>query len=204
MAQMQGRDSALLVLCVLSAMAYVVGGDGAWGFAVNYQDWASKYNFSTSDVLDGAWFDEVFFPMIIFCVFRSSIWVEEAVFLWVVFNYTANSHSVLQVSKPDYDSCSIVSPLKTYSTGLDNVPITSSNMYFVCGYPNHCSQGMKIAISAASTPITPTGPSATPGTPSFGPPVGTGPAGNSASSLQSGSATMVVVSASFGAALFLL
>ncbi|KAJ7541585.1 hypothetical protein O6H91_10G066200 [Diphasiastrum complanatum] len=172
MAQMQGRDSALLVLCVLSAMAYVVGGDGAWGFAVNYQDWASKYNFSTSDVL--------------------------------VFNYTANSHSVLQVSKPDYDSCSIVSPLKTYSTGLDNVPITSSNMYFVCGYPNHCSQGMKIAISAASTPITPTGPSATPGTPSFGPPVGTGPAGNSASSLQSGSATMVVVSASFGAALFLL
>ncbi|GLJ11997.1 hypothetical protein SUGI_0181700 [Cryptomeria japonica] len=72
----------------------------------------------------------------------------------LVFNFAANAHNVLQVTKTNYDSCTATSPLKTYSTSPATVNLTESGpQYYICGYPGHCTggQNLTITVSAAST-----------------------------------------------------
>jgi hypothetical protein len=73
-----------------------------------------------------------------------------------VFKYARGAHDVLEVSKADYDSCSGSSPLATFQTGDDTVPLPAGGVtrYFICGVPGHCAGGMKLAVrveAAAST-----------------------------------------------------
>ncbi|KAJ6400266.1 hypothetical protein OIU84_015837 [Salix udensis] len=86
----------------------------------------------------------------------------------LLFNY-GFTHSVAEVSKGDYDSCSTSNLGKTYTGGSSTIPLSAAGpMYFICSTSGHCGNGMKLAITvvAASTgtPSTPT----TPATPSDG------------------------------------
>ncbi|KAJ4769400.1 Early nodulin-like protein 1 [Rhynchospora pubera] len=78
-------------------------------------------------------------------------WVSKKEFLVndvVVFTYNSNFHNVLEVSKADYQSCNNESPIATYATGNDSIPLkTAGPHYFLCGIPGHCASGQKVEIN---------------------------------------------------------
>ncbi|KAL6578650.1 hypothetical protein OROMI_008866 [Orobanche minor] len=67
----------------------------------------------------------------------------------LVFNYDSNVHNVVVVNKSSFDSCSVPSNAKTYVSGNDQLILTKGANYFICGIPQHCQAGMKIAATAA-------------------------------------------------------
>ncbi|TVU43432.1 hypothetical protein EJB05_09905 [Eragrostis curvula] len=84
----------------------------------------------------------------------------------LVFKYTRGAHDVLEVSKADYDSCSGSSPIASFQTGDDTVPLRAAGTrYFICGVPGHCAAGMKLAVkveAGTSTGPNPAAPSPMP------------------------------------------
>ncbi|CAO2205689.1 unnamed protein product [Urochloa humidicola] len=66
----------------------------------------------------------------------------------LVFKYPRAAHNVLEVSMADHDSCSGSSPINTFTTGNDAVPLPAGGVtrYFICGVPGHCDAGMKLAV----------------------------------------------------------
>ncbi|XP_044335765.1 mavicyanin-like [Triticum aestivum] len=78
----------------------------------------------------------------------------------IVFKYSPQEHDVLEVSKADYDSCTIL------NSGNDVVTLTATGTrYFICGFPGHCTGGMKVKIdvmpgSSSSSPASASGPNA--------------------------------------------
>ncbi|XP_058086238.1 uclacyanin-3-like [Magnolia sinica] len=78
-------------------------------------------------------------------------------------------HSVDEVSKSDYDSCSSSNAINSFNDGNTSIALSKAGAhYFLCPAIGHCSQGMKLAVTvSASGSPTPGGtPSTTPGTPS--------------------------------------
>ncbi|XP_010469615.1 PREDICTED: uclacyanin 1 [Camelina sativa] len=70
----------------------------------------------------------------------------------LVFSYPAAFHDVVEVTKPEFDSCQSVKPLITFANGDSIVPLTTpGKRYFICGMPGHCSQGMKLEVNVVPT-----------------------------------------------------
>ncbi|KQJ86405.1 stellacyanin [Brachypodium distachyon] len=66
----------------------------------------------------------------------------------LVFKYSPAAHNVVEVSKADYDACSNSSPLASFQTGNDVIPLPAAgSRYFICGVPGHCDGGMKIRVN---------------------------------------------------------
>ncbi|OEL24531.1 hypothetical protein BAE44_0014448 [Dichanthelium oligosanthes] len=95
----------------------------------------------------------------------------------IVFKYSPQEHDVREVSKADYDSCNTNGPIATHNSGNDAIALASpGTRYFICGFPSHCTSGMKLQINVvpsatslapagapgANAPVSPGGPS-TPG-----------------------------------------
>ncbi|KAK9750307.1 hypothetical protein RND81_02G203600 [Saponaria officinalis] len=122
----------------------------------------------------------------------------------IVFNYDTSLHNVLVVSKADYEGCTTSSPLQKFTDGKSTVTLKQGAMYFICGTPGHCSQGMKLQVnvgdSGSSTPATPTTP-ATPSTPTTTPPTDSTPTPTAPAPKDSSGA--VAVQAAFGLSLVL-
>ncbi|PWA41579.1 Cupredoxin [Artemisia annua] len=77
------------------------------------------------------------------------------------FQFTS-AHDVLEVTKENYDSCGLGSPISTTVTSPARFPLAAEgSRYFICGRGNHCSQGMKVQINVGSGTSTPTPPSST-------------------------------------------
>ncbi|PWA74305.1 Cupredoxin [Artemisia annua] len=95
------------------------------------------------------------------------------------FQFTS-THDVLEVTKENYDSCGLGSPISTTVTSPARFPLTSEgSRYFICGRGAHCSQGMKVQIDVGSTaaPAPPqTTPPSSPTPPQTTPPSSTPPA----------------------------
>ena len=67
---------------------------------------------------------------------------------FVVFNY-GSTHDVVQVTQSEYESCTLASSDNTYSMGPTNVTLTQiGTTYYICSVPNHCSNGMKLSVTA--------------------------------------------------------
>ncbi|KAM0862620.1 hypothetical protein ACQ4PT_045138 [Festuca glaucescens] len=77
----------------------------------------------------------------------------------VLFRYSRTAHNVVEVSKADYAACSTSSPIASFQTGNDIVPLTAAgSRYFICGVPGHCDAGMKVRINVVeATPSGSTG-----------------------------------------------
>ncbi|XP_020259635.1 LOW QUALITY PROTEIN: blue copper protein-like [Asparagus officinalis] len=62
-------------------------------------------------------------------------------------------HSVNEVSKSDYDGCSSSNSIQSYTTAPSTKwsSLDPGGRYFICGTPGHCSGGMKLAVSVASS-----------------------------------------------------
>ena len=64
-----------------------------------------------------------------------------------MFKYSPQAHDVLEVNKAGYDSCSTSNPIATHNSGNDAIALTSpGTRYFICGFPTHCTNGMKLKI----------------------------------------------------------
>ncbi|KAL1534280.1 basic blue protein-like [Salvia divinorum] len=67
----------------------------------------------------------------------------------LVFKYTPGAHNVVVVDKASYDACIVPGNAKTYASGNDVITLGKGPNYLICGLPQHCAFGMKIAANAA-------------------------------------------------------
>ncbi|XP_062022330.1 umecyanin-like [Rosa rugosa] len=75
---------------------------------------------------------------------------------FLIFNFTTNSHDVLEVPKASFDSCS--STGSTIKTGPANITINSTGeQYYICTIGNHCQSGQKLAITVLTSATSPGG-----------------------------------------------
>ncbi|RZC76175.1 hypothetical protein C5167_000294 [Papaver somniferum] len=137
---------ALAVLCVASSTAevYKVGDDKGWTTLSPIPDY-QKWS-STKDFKVG---DSI------------------------VFEYSPEMHNVVQVNYTDYKNCNAASPIRTFTSGKDTIPIKrKGHFWYICGIPGHCAMGQKVDIRVVphvtqTPPSTTSSPSAP--TPSSGP-----------------------------------
>ncbi|EER96398.1 hypothetical protein BDA96_02G146000 [Sorghum bicolor] len=108
----------------------------------------------------------------------------------IVFKYSPQAHDVVEVSKADYDSCSNANPIATHNSGNDAIALASpGTRYFICGFPGHCTGGMKIQID-----VVPSANSLAPaGAPSANSPVSPPPAPASAATKATGFGALAAV-----------
>ncbi|XP_075517839.1 blue copper protein-like [Primulina tabacum] len=82
----------------------------------------------------------------------------------LLFNY-GPSHSVEEVSDSDYEDCNTNNPsIASYGPSPTSIPLSSTGTrYFICPTSNHCSQGMKLAVTITdgNSTATPPPPSTT-------------------------------------------
>lgn len=68
---------------------------------------------------------------------------------WVVFNYAQGVHNVVSVDKGGYDGCNTTpAGAKVYTSGADQIKLKKGQNFFICNFPKHCENGMKIAVTA--------------------------------------------------------
>ncbi|XP_044962860.1 basic blue protein-like [Hordeum vulgare subsp. vulgare] len=67
----------------------------------------------------------------------------------LVFKYNPSMHNVVQVGEGDYNSCKVSGPSRTHTSGNDHIKLApGGKAFFICSFPGHCQQGMKIAVTA--------------------------------------------------------
>ncbi|XP_006648512.1 chemocyanin-like [Oryza brachyantha] len=67
----------------------------------------------------------------------------------LVFKYDGKIHNVVEVDRAGYDGCKVTGPSKVRSSGDDRVELAGGEAFFICGVGDHCSEGMKIAVTTA-------------------------------------------------------
>ncbi|KAI3901723.1 hypothetical protein MKW92_000242 [Papaver armeniacum] len=83
-------------------------------------------------------------------------WASQPAFLVgddsLEFVYNPDITNVMEVTYCDFESCDATSPLATYNTGFDEVPITKvGHQYFISGNPVDCRNGLKVDIMATNS-----------------------------------------------------
>ncbi|CAO2833063.1 unnamed protein product [Amaranthus hypochondriacus] len=74
----------------------------------------------------------------------------------LVFSYTPD-YDVIELSKSDFDTCRINSPISTHDDESGQTVILLSQpgwRYFVCGRPHHCNMGLKLSVHVQDHPTT--------------------------------------------------
>ncbi|XBJ18987.1 hypothetical protein VPH35_010035 [Triticum aestivum] len=70
------------------------------------------------------------------------------------FQYPTTMHNVVEVRKAGYDACNSSSPITTFLTGNDVIPLAAiGTRYFICGVPGHCIAGMKVQVNVKSKAV---------------------------------------------------
>ncbi|KAG6409195.1 hypothetical protein SASPL_132229 [Salvia splendens] len=88
----------------------------------------------------------------------------------LVFNY-ASGHTLDEVSKSDYESCTTGNSITSDSSGATSITLKAAGThYYICGIPGHCSGGMKLAVTAAAATPTEGGSKAAPSGTTTSPP----------------------------------
>ncbi|KNA17649.1 hypothetical protein SOVF_078030 [Spinacia oleracea] len=86
----------------------------------------------------------------------------------LTFSYSSGSHNVEVVNKNAYDSCSSSNALQTHTGGTNIITLAEGPTYFICGFPTHCTNGMKLQITARASSSTPSSTNTTGSTPAAG------------------------------------
>ncbi|XP_062227329.1 basic blue protein-like [Phragmites australis] len=66
----------------------------------------------------------------------------------LLFRYPPGAHNVVQVDAEAVQDCEIPGNATVWSSGSDRITLARGVSFFVCGFPGHCKNGMKIAITA--------------------------------------------------------
>ncbi|KAJ4761081.1 Blue copper protein [Rhynchospora pubera] len=70
----------------------------------------------------------------------------------LVFDFVSGAHTVTEVTKSDYSSCSTSNAISNSNSAPTTVSLTSAGTrYFICGVPGHCSSGQKLAVTVGSS-----------------------------------------------------
>ncbi|KAF3339368.1 blue copper protein-like protein [Carex littledalei] len=70
----------------------------------------------------------------------------------LVFTFASGAHTVTEVTKSDYDSCSSSNAISNSNTAPTTVLLASAGThYFICGVPGHCSSGQKLSVTAGGS-----------------------------------------------------
>ncbi|XP_043692264.1 early nodulin-like protein 3 [Telopea speciosissima] len=65
----------------------------------------------------------------------------------LLFDYSADKDSVVQVKKEDYDSCNSTSPIKSYTGGHNSITFNKNGpYYFISGVQENCQKNEKMVI----------------------------------------------------------
>jgi hypothetical protein len=80
-------------------------------------------------------------------------------FVFSVFNYASQAHTVTEVTKSEYDACS--SNANGDNSGTTTMTLKAGANYYICTIGTHCAAGMKLAVTAGDS---------SPGTPAAGTP----------------------------------
>lgn len=70
----------------------------------------------------------------------------------LVFNFTNGEHTVLQVTRAEFDSCNVTTTTTTPTTATPaRITLTSAGEhYYICTFPQHCFFGQKLAINVTT------------------------------------------------------
>ncbi|KAF7138522.1 hypothetical protein RHSIM_Rhsim07G0097700 [Rhododendron simsii] len=80
----------------------------------------------------------------------------------LVFNYTQGVHNVVIVNEINYQQCTVPTGAVPLTSGDDVITLaTSGSQWYICGFPEHCPSGMKLAIT-----VSPAGSASPVGSPS--------------------------------------
>ncbi|XP_062080250.1 basic blue protein-like [Humulus lupulus] len=66
----------------------------------------------------------------------------------LVFKYSAGHHNVVRVTKAGYRNCTAAEGARVYSSGNDQIKLVKGKNYFICTYPNHCTFGVRLSVTA--------------------------------------------------------
>ncbi|KAL3645608.1 hypothetical protein CASFOL_010788 [Castilleja foliolosa] len=121
------RVSLIMILVAVTVIVpclctdYMVGDDVGWRLGVDYSAWARGKDFRVGDTL--------------------------------VFKYYPGAHNVVEVNETDYRNCASSNVSRVPSTsGIDIVNLTTPGTKgYICSIGEHCSGGMKLAITVSST-----------------------------------------------------
>ncbi|KAM3265765.1 stellacyanin-like [Capsicum annuum] len=73
----------------------------------------------------------------------------------LIFKYNKKYHNVMQVSRQEYDSCTVTDPIVTFNTGNDSITLPASgDYYYLCGIPGRCQIGQKFHVHIDAPPAT--------------------------------------------------
>uniref|UniRef100_A0A0E0QKE0 Phytocyanin domain-containing protein n=3 Tax=Oryza TaxID=4527 RepID=A0A0E0QKE0_ORYRU len=76
----------------------------------------------------------------------------------LVFRYARNQHTVTEVTKSDYDACTVSGkPISDFEGGalVTFIALSPGEHYFICKIGNHCASGMKLAVTVSNSSDTP-------------------------------------------------
>ncbi|XP_039143175.1 blue copper protein 1a-like [Dioscorea cayenensis subsp. rotundata] len=86
----------------------------------------------------------------------------------LVFNYTKNKHNVLKISGDGFKACDPSKAAETLNTGMDVITLAKpGKKWYICGFSDHCSKGMKLVINVGGDLLAPTSPPTAPAPASF-------------------------------------
>ncbi|TVU33312.1 hypothetical protein EJB05_25145 [Eragrostis curvula] len=66
----------------------------------------------------------------------------------LVFQYAAGAHNVVQVDQNGFSGCKAGAGAQVHSSGNDRITLNRrGKFFFICSFPGHCSDGMRIAVT---------------------------------------------------------
>ncbi|KAI4350331.1 hypothetical protein L6164_004797 [Bauhinia variegata] len=127
--------SMVLLCSVATAVDHVVGDESGWTLNFDYTKWAQDKVFNVGDNL--------------------------------VFKYNVNNHNLVKVDGATFKNCTnIPQGNEVLRSGNDVIPLgTPGRKWYICAVSDHCSRGMKLAITVQYDGPAPA-PSAAPALPS--------------------------------------
>jgi len=76
--------------------------------------------------------------------------------MFAVFNFESGSHSVVELTKPNYENCAFDNNIKTFNIGPARVTLTApGEFYFSCPFSGHCSSGQKLSVTVITDSSSP-------------------------------------------------
>ncbi|KAG8374814.1 hypothetical protein BUALT_Bualt10G0034700 [Buddleja alternifolia] len=104
------------------ATEYMVGDDSGWKTGYNYTEWVKGKNFYVGDKL--------------------------------TFMYKKDAHNVAKVNGSEFQQClgpSVTNSSNLLTSGNDVITLgTTGKKWYICTFPDHCTQGMKLVISVSA------------------------------------------------------
>lgn len=64
------------------------------------------------------------------------------------FKYSPFYHNVVAVDSDGYNNCAASTDAEELKSGKDRITLSTGTYYFICSRFDHCSLGMKIAVTA--------------------------------------------------------